>query len=191
MGSLLDNAKVRQAVYPLSVEFYHAVGELGLLGTDVELLEGTLVKKMAKSPFHSWLVQRLFKLLTGVLAPGWCVRLEQPLTLVRSEPEPDLAVLRGMPDDFREHHPVTAELVIEVAVSSLEVDRQKAAIYASAGVKEYWIFDPEARAVEVYRNPTSEGGYLEHQVLSTSDCLESTAVPGLVIEVSALFDHAG
>jgi Uma2 family endonuclease len=154
---ILDEPKVRLAVYPLSVGFYHQAGELGLIGEDVELLDGTLVRKMPKSPRHAWLVEFLFELLNRRLPAGFRVRLEQPLTLATSEPEPDLAVVRGTRDDFRRAHPPTAELVIEVAVSTLEVDRLKAGLYAAAGVNEYWIMVPELGCVEVFRHPTPAG----------------------------------
>ena len=186
MTSFLDDPKVRAAVFPLSVEFYHQAGELGLLGEDVELLEGNLVKKMAKSPLHSWLVQLLSTLLQPSLVPGLSLRMEQPLTLERSEPEPDLAVVRGGPGDFRHAHPTTAELVIEVAISTVEVDRQKAALYAAAGVKEYWLVIPGAGCVEVHREPAA-GAYTQRLTLTPPARLESSARPGFAVELADLF----
>lgn len=102
-------------------------------------MKGILLRKTSKSPTHSWLVQLLLQLLQQSLPPGFCLRQEQPLTFLRSEPEPDLAVVYGSLNDFRHAHPTTAELVIEVAISTVELDRQKAAIYAAAGVAEYCI----------------------------------------------------
>lgn len=186
MSSILDDPKVRQAVYPLSVDFYHQAGELGLLGEDVELLEGTLVKKMAKSPLHTWLVEFLYDALRRCLPPGWRVRLEQPLTFTSSEPEPDLAVVCGTLNDFRNAHPATAELVIEVALSTVEVDRQKAGIYAAAGVKEYWLVLPDTRGVEVYREPT-DNGYQQRLTVTPPERLESTAVARFGVALVELF----
>jgi Uma2 family endonuclease len=186
MTSFLDDPKVRAAVFPLSVDFYHQAGDLGLIGENVELLEGTLVKKMAKSPLHTWLVQLLFTLLQQSLRPGLSVRMEQPLTLERSEPEPDLAVVRGGPNDFRHAHPTAAELVIEVAISTVEVDRQKAAIYAAAGVKEYWLVIPEAGCVEVHREP-SAGAYAQRLTLTPPARLESGVLPSFTVALGGLF----
>ena len=186
MTSFLDDPKVRAAVFPLSVEFYHQAGELGLLGEDIELLEGNLVKKMAKSPLHTWLVQLLHTLLLPSLGSGLSVRMEQPLTLDRSEPEPDLAVVRGGPGDFRHAHPTTAELVIEVAISTVEVDRQKAAIYAAAGVKEYWVVIPAANCVEVHRGP-ADGAYAQRLTLMPPARLESSVLSGFTVELGGLF----
>ena len=186
MTSFLDDPKVRAAVFPLSVEFYHQAGELGLLGEDIELLEGNLVKKMVKSPLHEWLVGFLFDLLADDLPSGWRVRKEGPLTLERSEPEPDLAVVRGGPADFRHAHPTTAELVIEVAISTVEVDRQKAAIYAAAGVKEYWVVIPAANCVEVHRGP-ADGAYAQRLTLMPPVWLESSVLSGFTVEIGGLF----
>ena len=186
MTSFLDDPKVRAAVFPLSVEFYHQAGELGLLGEDIELLEGNLVKKMAKSPLHTWLVQFLHSLLLRSLGPGLSVRMEQPLTLDRSEPEPDLAVVRGGPGDFRHAHPTTAELVIEVAISTVEVDRQKAAIYAAAGIEEYWIVIPAADCVEIHRGLV-DGTYAQRLTLTSPARLESSVLSGFAVELGALF----
>ncbi|HAB15391.1 MAG TPA: Uma2 family endonuclease [Verrucomicrobiota bacterium] len=186
MASILDEPAIRQAVFPLSVEFYHQAGELGLLGEDVELLEGTLVTKMPKSPLHESLVWLLFELLEGRLPPALCVLKEAPLTFLRSEPEPDLAVVRGTRQDFRRGHPTTAELVIEVAVSTLELDRRKAAIYAGAGVKEYWVVVPAERCVEVYREPQTEG-YTQKRTVVAPAIVESVGVPGLNLELGELF----
>ena len=67
------------------------------------------------------------------------VRTEQPVTCVDSESEPGLAVVRGQKDDFRQLHLRTAELVIEVCVTSIEYVRSKIRACASAGVKECWL----------------------------------------------------
>lgn len=186
MSPLLEDPKVRAAVYPLSVDFYHQAGELGLISEDVELLEGTLVKKMSKSPQHEWVVDFLHDCLRETLPAGWRVRKEGPLTLARSEPEPDLAVVRGTLDDYKAGHPTTAELVIEVAYSTLEVDRHKAAIYAAAGVREYWLVNPVQGNVEVHRDPGS-GQYREGFVAKPPAFLTSTAVPGFSADLAVLF----
>jgi len=73
-----------------------------------------------------------------------------------------------------------------VAVSSLELDRVKAILYAEAGVKEYWIVCPEERQVEVYRQPTPQG-YSERTVVESPEILESTAAPGVRVDFAGLF----
>jgi hypothetical protein len=36
-----------------------------------------------------------------------------------SEPEPDIAIVTGTPQDYRDEHPATAELVIKIADTTL------------------------------------------------------------------------
>jgi len=83
------------------------------------------------------------------LEPGWIVRCQLPITTERSEPEPDLAILKGTHSDFRHKHPVGRDcrLVIEVADTSLDKDRAKADIYRDAGVQEYWIINVQDKVI--------------------------------------------
>ncbi len=185
MSSILDDPAVRKAVFPLSVGFFHQAGELGLIGEDVELLDGTLVRKMSKSALHCWITRWLFRWLDASLPPHVHVRKEEPLTFETSEPEPDLAIVDGSADDYRAVHPSTANWVIEVAISTLEVDRQKAAIYATAGVLEYWIVQPEAGWVEVYRQPVG-GAYSQMFTARPPARVESAVFPGMVVDLAEL-----
>ncbi len=119
-----------------TVEQYRRLGELGVLTPEdkVELLEGWIVEKMNQRPIHGYLVRLLSDLFMRELPPGWICQCQLPITTERSEPEPDLAILKGEHADFRLQHPqgIDCELVIEVADTSLEKDRAKAEIYRSA-----------------------------------------------------------
>jgi Uma2 family endonuclease len=126
-------------VWPLSVKAYHALGELGLLPESTELLHGQIIQKMSKSPLHTYLQQFLADLLRPLLPAGLYLRPEQPITYSDSELEPDLAVVCGRSEDYRREHPRTAELLIEVCVSSHDFDQSKLRAYASASVKECWL----------------------------------------------------
>ena len=88
--------------------------------------------------------------------------------------------------DFRATHPSTALLVAEVAVSSEEVDREKIAIYAEAGVAEFWLVLPLASTIEIYARPQGSN-YRERRTSKAGEMLESTAVPNLRVEIAALF----
>lgn len=84
------------------------------------------------------------------------VRVTSPLTLEESEPEPDLAVIPA--DSPRPYHPSAADLVIEVASSSLSRDLEfKPGVYGRAGIAEYWAFDLESRRALVHRDPNPRG----------------------------------
>jgi Uma2 family endonuclease len=174
-------------VWPLSVEAYHALGEAGLIPKRTELLYGFVYHKMSKSPLHTFLVLRLLRLLQAVLPPGLYLRPEQPLTCVDSEPEPDLAVVFGAEEAFRQAHPRTAELVIEVCVSSAEYDRSKLRAYASAGVKECWLVLGREKQIEVHRQP-GEGQFAECALHGPGGRLTSTAIPSFTVDLSVLLE---
>ena len=94
--------------------------------------------------------------------------------------------MRGTESEWVTAHPATAELVVEVAISSLALDRENASLYAEAGVKEYWIVLGAERKVEVYGRP--EGGrYQLTRLCGLEDALECSSVPGLRLRVAELF----
>ncbi len=173
-------------VWPLSAAAYRALGEAGLIPKDTELLYGFVYRKMSKSPFHSFLVQLLHELLLRVLKPGMIVRVKQPLTCGDSEPEPDLAVVMGRNEDYRNDHPHTAELVIEVCVSSHEYDRSKLRAYAQAGVKECWLVLAPEKQIEIHRTPGGDT-YAVREMSSASGGSAICESIGLSIDSNDLF----
>lgn len=177
--------EVRQRVSPLSVKDYHRLSEFNENGRRTELIRGIVIEKMSKSPVHSTIVALLYRLLIARVPKGCSVRQEQPLTFKDSEPEPDIAVVRGAERDFRNSHPDTAELVIEVALANPALDRENASLYAEAGVKEYWILLGKEQQVEVYRLPEN-GRYQERFVAGVSDTLECRHLKEVRLRVSDL-----
>ncbi len=189
MSAILEIPEVRQRVSTLSLQEYHRLDEFNEHGRRTELIRGIVIEKMSKSPLHRILSSRLYNLFLARLPDGFSVWKEEPLTTSDSEPEPDISVVRGAEADFVAAHPTTAELVVEVAVSSTALDRENASLYAEAGVKEYWIVLGSEKKVEVYRRP--EGGrYQEIRLLALNDTLECSSVPGVRIRVADLFADA-
>lgn len=142
----------------LTVTDYHKMIDAGILkeGEPVELLEGYLVKKMSHNTPHGVTVQKLTKRLVLLAPPGWEARCQLPVTLPESEPEPDGVLVRGDEATFANHHPLPTEigLVVEVADSSLQLDRrEKRRIYAQAGIPVYWVINVADRQIEVYTDP--------------------------------------
>lgn len=173
-------------VWPLSVNAYHALGDLGLIPERTELLYGQVFHKMPKSPFHTLLLMRLLELLQRDLPPGLHVRPEQPILCGDSEPEPDLSVIRGSITDYAATHPHSAELVIEICVTSHEYDRLKLRAYASAGVKECWLVLGPEKKIEVHRQPAGEQ-FAECAVHGPGGSLTSTAVSSFMVDLASLF----
>ncbi|MGE3808702.1 MAG: Uma2 family endonuclease [Gemmataceae bacterium] len=146
-------------LWRLSVRQYHDMIRSGILTDDdpVELLEGLLVTKMPRNPPHRVVTRLTRDALQAILPPGWHVESQEPITTDASEPEPDIAVIRGEPREYRDHHPGPAELalVAEVADSTLDRDRgTKKRIYARASIPVYWIVNLGDSCIEVYTDPT-------------------------------------
>lgn len=186
MSAILEIPEVRRRVSRLSVAEYHRLDEFNENGHRTELIRGIAIEKMSKSPLHRTIASLLYKLLLVQLPEGYSVWKEEPLTLSDSEPEPDISVTRGKETDFAAAHPSTAELVVEVAVSSPALDRENASLYAEAGVKEYWIILGSQRQVEVYRQP-EQGHYQEMRVFEADATIECASLPAVRIRVSDLF----
>jgi Uma2 family endonuclease len=186
MAAILDLPEVRDRLSRISVEEYHRLDELNKHGRRTELIRGLVIEKMSKTPLHRLITSLLYKHISAVLPPGYSVWKEEPMALRDSEPEPDLSVTLGTEADFSAAHPSTAELVIEVAVSSPELDRVNASLYAEAGVKEYWIVLGVAKQVEVYRKPQA-GKYSERDTVDLDATLECNAIPSIVIRVADMF----
>jgi Uma2 family endonuclease len=185
-SAILELPEVRQRVSPLSLEEYHRLGEYNERGRRTELLRGIVIEKMSKSPLHRIIASLLYRRILAQLPKGFSVWKEEPLTFLDSEPEPDIAVTRGDEHDYAQGHPTSAELVVEVAVSSPALDRENAALYAEAGIKEYWIVLGPEHQVEVYRQPV-HGRYQDKRLCGQDETLECIAVPGVKVRVSELF----
>ena len=147
-------------LWRLSVAQYHTMLQVGILeeGDRLELLEGILVAKMTKNPPHRISTKLIREALENITPDGWYVDSQEPITLVDSEPEPDVVIIRGKTTDYRDRHPTAADvvLVIEVADSTLERDRtSKQRIYARAGIAIYWILNLRDRQLEVYTEPVA------------------------------------
>lgn len=146
----------------LTVEEYHRMSEAGILKPDdrVELLNGQLIKMSPIGTKHAACVERLGDLLKSSVAGKAMVRTQNPILLsTYSEPEPDIAIVRHKDNYYAEQHPQPSEvfLIIEVADSSLEKDRQaKLPLYAGAQIPTYWIVKLDDQEVEVYRKPVGD-----------------------------------
>lgn len=169
----------------MRVEMYEELGER-VFGRRAELIRGLVLQKMSISPFHAFLVTKLRELILAIVGQGTYCRDGIPIKMADSMPEPDLAVVLGKVEDHMAVHPTTALLVIEVSISSLELDREKAALYAEARIPEYWIVVGEQQVVEVYTAPQN-GLYTQRRLYTRANTITSSALPGLVVDLVALF----
>jgi Uma2 family endonuclease len=151
-----------------TVDEYHAMIRTGVFAEDenFELLEGLLVRKMPKNPPHWIAVELLRAALNALNIPGYFVHTQNPVTTSDSEPEPDVALVRGQPRDYLGGNPVPlqAPLIVEVADSTLAQDRNwKKRIYAQAGVTQYWILNLVDRQMEIHTLPGGSQGAADYQ----------------------------
>jgi len=129
-------------------------------GKRVELIDGKIVDMSPQLPGHSIAIILAAEAMRRAF-PGSRshVRVQMPLrTGNDSEPEPDVAVVKGsVRDASKTEHPTTALIVIEVADDSLKRDRNiKADLYAAAGIADYWILNLPQRQCEVRRKPVRD-----------------------------------
>src|SRR5947199_8877215 len=129
-----------------------------LSGEPLELLRGELIVSEPQGSAHYTAIGLVEDALRVALGPGWLVRSQGPIALDdESEPEPDIAVTRGGRRDYSREHPSRPALVVEVAESSLPLDREhKGSLYARARLDDYWILNLVDRALEVYRRAVQD-----------------------------------
>lgn len=180
-------------------EEYHRAGNLGLFGPSehLELVKGEILQKVSpRNTPHITGIRKTSIALERAFGAGFDVRSQGPMALADgSEPEPDVLVVPGVPDDYGSEHPAAsdARLVVEVSDTTLGYDRQtKAALYAEAGIADYWILNLPARQLEVRRNPVAlpageqfAFGY-QTTVYGEADTITPLAAPAAVIAVSDL-----
>ena len=175
---------------------YERLIEIGVFrpGEPLELLGGELMVSEPQGSAHYTAIGLVEDALRAAFGLGWLVRTQGPIALDDdSEPEPDIAVIRGTRRDYSRGHPSRAALVVEVAESSLSLDREyKGSLYARAAVADYWILNLIERVLEVYRQPVEDPAtrfgwrYALAEVLPPGSSVSPLAAPTARIPVSDL-----
>lgn len=173
---------------------YEKLIDLGIFqpGEPIELIGGELMVAEPQGAAHYTAIRKTARALEAAFGPGWDVRTQGPLGLDdESEPEPDVAVVPGRPEDYRRAHPSRPVLTVEVAESSLGSDRdRKGSLYARAGLPEYWVLNLEDSALEVYREPAADPSapfgwrYARREVSDASTEVSPLAMPSARIRVA-------
>ncbi len=179
-----------------TVDEFQRAYDMGAFGFDarLELIEGEIIRKMGQNESHTWAVRAMEEALRLAFPEGHDIRTQLPLVLgPRSKPEPDLSVVVGSFNDYKHAHPTTATLVVEVSNSTLAMDRTtKAALYARAGIEDYWIVNLPDGVLEVHRQPAPMTGqplgyhYRSIIRLTQADMVSPLAKPDTMITVSSL-----
>ncbi len=176
---------------------YHRLIKLGFLTEDdrVELIRGELVQMAAKGTSHSVCNSKLVRELEKLIGDRAVIRGQEPIILsTDSEPEPDIVIARGQPDDYLSNHPYAADilLVIEVSDSSLEYDQSvKLSLYAEEQIQNYWIFNLVANQLERYSQPYCDAqgkfGYRVKQIVLRNESVPLPGFPELSLDLNHVF----
>ena len=171
-----------------SVGDYHRMIEAGILrDRRVELLAGEVCEMSPETPIHYNTIRRDSKYLEELLAGQADVRCNGPITLSDSEPEPDIAIVRSPESAYNDRHPEPQDVfwIVEIAPTSLRKDLElKSAIYAAAGIQEYWVLDLSAKHTIVFRYP-EHGEYAIKQKLEDGIIIP-LAFPDIRVSVERL-----
>ncbi|PSQ97887.1 MAG: Uma2 family endonuclease [Bacteroidetes bacterium SW_9_63_38] len=173
---------------------YLRMAEVGILTEDdpVELIHGQIVEMSPENTPHRAAIMKLNRMLVEALDPErYAVQPQSTLPLDdHNVPEPDVAVLRGTPDDLMQGE-LPAALVVEVADTSLEHDRTvKQELYTQAEVPVYWIVNLTARELEVYSDP-GDDRYREHSTRSDAETVTLPTQDGETLTVRDLLPETG
>lgn len=174
LGASSDLDFVPRPLYRMPLEKYEEMVAAGIFGPGdrVVLIEGYLVATMTQNDAHATADELCGRLLDRAIPAGWHVRSAKPIRLAgqASKPEPDRCVVRGEIRDYtlRSPEPADIAVVVEVADSSLALDRKLGRIYSSAGIPVYWILNLVDRQLEVHSDP-GPTGYRAERVFKTGD----------------------
>ncbi|MBH0201313.1 MAG: Uma2 family endonuclease [Nitrospira sp.] len=173
---------------------YDRMAEAGIFCQDdrVQLVDGDIITMTPQNSPHAAAIGTTQRVLERLFGANVWVRVQMPLIIdPDSEPEPDLVVVPGAPHDYRDEHPRSALLVVEVSDSTIALDRdRKRALYARAGIREYWIVNLAERCLEVYREPVASPDqtslYRSSRRLTPSDSIAPLAAATATVAVADL-----
>jgi Uma2 family endonuclease len=167
----------------LTVAEYHQMAEAGILGPDdrVELIAGEVLDMSPIGSLHAALVRAVSRWLADATAARAVVAIQDPIRLDdRSEPQPDITLVKPRADFYATAHPAASDvfLIVEVAEASLAYDLGvKVPLYARHGIPEVWVIDAATRVTHRFRGP-GPAGYAEQATVSAETPLECAALPG-------------
>lgn len=168
---------------------YYKMAEIGFFdGKRVELIGGKVLEMTPMLSGNATATMLVAEALRRVFYTHHFLRVQLPLSVSEiSDPEPDVAVVEGAIRDYRDAHPTTAALVVEVADSSLDYDlTDKASLYASAGIADYWVVNLPQRRLEVLRSPIPDASqpfgysYASRRIFTENEQVQPLAAAGTV-----------
>src|SRR5260370_2582216 len=114
-------------VHRFSVDEYHRMIQAGVLTENqrVELLEGWIVAKMPHNPPRDSTIDLVVGEVEEIAPPDWFIRIQSAITTADTEPEPDIAVVRGPRGRYLKNHPRAPEICLSIADSAPSHDHHR------------------------------------------------------------------
>ena len=174
-----------------SVKEYYLMAEAGILSPRdrVELIDGEIVQMAAMGSYHAGCVNTLNRLFMEMLGRRVVVSVQNPVRLgERSEPEPDVALLRPRADLYTESHPRPEDvmLIVEVSHSTVEYDRDvKTPLYAEAGIPELWLVNLDEDYIDGLSDPDG-AGYRTVRRYVRGERIAPALLPDAALDVSQI-----
>lgn len=168
--------RISDTLYRMPLDVYRNLAELGVLGPSdqVKLLDGLLVKKRPKTPYHCYVINGTLKHFIDTLPEGWHPRCYNPIELPDgpwgdSVPEPDISILRGEVDAYPDRHPGPSDVALAIEVADLvpSLNQQSLIRYAWALAPVVWIVNLDRKEIEVHSRPSGPSenpGFARQQI---------------------------
>jgi Uma2 family endonuclease len=188
VNSVSDMEAIQQ--HPITVEEFDRMAEAGVFGDRrIELIDGRLIDVPPQGPPHAGTVSFCGDRFREAFGTRATVRSQLPLPVgSRSEPEPDIALVRRDERFYRDRHPGVGQTfaVVEISQTTQTFDRQvKRRLYGAGRVPEYWIIDVAHDRVEIYREP-HDLGYAWEKTCGRGDSVSFEAFADVVFSVDEL-----
>ena len=174
-----------------SVKEYYLMADAGILSPRdrVELIDGEIVQMAAMGSYHAGCVNTLNRAFMETLGRRVVVSVQNPVRLSeRSEPQPDIALLRPRADLYTESHPRPDDvmLIVEVSHSTVEYDRDvKTPLYAAAGIPELWLVNLDEDFIDGLSDPDG-AGYRTLRRYARGERIAPALLPDAGLEVSEI-----
>ena len=175
--------------YKLTVDDFVRLDKTGVFGTTrTELLDGDIIIMNAEYRPHAWVAgelgYRIRRALEVIGSDLWVMSASVALS-DHDMPLPDI-VLTTEPRGAGPIPLGSVALIVEVASSTLDRDMgKKLALYAKAGVSEYWVVDLNARTIHQRWKRQGET-YADRRTVAFGDRIEAATIAGLTVDTDSL-----
>jgi len=177
-----------------TVEEYERLLSTGVFdGARFELIDGEIIEMTPMGEPHAAGLSNTAEAVTVPLHGRLKIRNQCPINAGNyGRPEPDIAVV-SFDALLPNQPPARAELIIEVSDSTLAYDQgDKASLYASLGMPDYWILNLQENVLEVRRapieRPQSRFGwdYSITQIIPRGGQVSPLAAPDVILQINDL-----